>query len=117
MRFNQSIVLIAVKTALDPISGGRTPTITSHKTLMAGVAPVGAYTKWNAHSQDIEISAVFQIKARAYANHKYVYVKQSDKLYEINDIGKGERVDLYRLNCVDSNENTVKEAIKNVLSN
>ncbi|MGE4321065.1 MAG: hypothetical protein AB7E61_06435 [Acholeplasmataceae bacterium] len=120
MRYNQSIYLIKTSNQQDPISGLKTKVMTSYKKVIAGASPVGAYTNWNAHSQNVELTAVFQIRSMVYGNEKLLYARDLSgeyKLFEINSIAKGERSDLFRLNCVDSNQTNIKEAIENELSN
>ncbi len=118
MKFNQGVYLISVSNTQDPVNGKRTDVMTTYKRINGEVSPVGSYTNWNAHSQKIELTATIQIKRRSYSNEMYIYAKHNGvyKLFEVKNQGKGARIDLIRLNCSDSKNTSIKEAIENELS-
>jgi hypothetical protein len=118
MKHNQFIYLIKAENLKDDITGRSVLTLVSYKKILGQGSPVGSYTNWNAYSENIELTATFQIKARVFNNEKYVYTNHYGvfKLFKIENVGKGERPDLIRLNCSESKETKLKEAIENELS-
>ncbi len=118
MKFNQGVYLIKVSSIKDPVNGNRKEVITSYKRINGEVSPVGSYTNWNAQAQNIQLTATIQIKSGAYSNEMYIYARHNGefKLFEVKNQGKGARTDLIRLNCTDSKNTNIKEAIENELS-
>jgi hypothetical protein len=119
MRHNQSIYLLKTENQKDIITGRSVLTLISYKKILGQGSPVGSYTNWNAHSSNVELETTLQIRARVFSNEKYVYTLHHGeyKLFLIENVGKGERPELIRLNCSESKEDKLKEAIEDELSN
>lgn len=118
MLINATIYLFDIKSDQDQISGERTRSVNSFKKVLGELSEVGANTFWNAHSNNVELSATVQIQKQAYRNNKFIYLKKRKigYVYEVVNVAKGESFEKVRLNLVESKEFDLKEMIENVIS-
>lgn len=116
MKANTTIWLFNFEESQDEINGTRTKIALLVTKVQAEKSPVGTQSYWDASSNHIQLAYTIQMIERAYKLQKYVYFRDKGigRVFEVNNVGKGESEQFIKLYVKNTHED-LEGMIENVI--